>query len=72
MFVCDNSGWLTADIEANGSVLRAALEDEQAEPVIRCAVLLAMSALAKGGTWPSAALQTMSALMERMRTELLM
>lgn len=50
MFVCDRQGAITADIEASGSVLRSALEDDRADAVIRCAVLMALSALAGGGS----------------------
>ena len=68
LFVCDHSG-ITADIEAGGSVLGDALDHEQADPVVRCAVLMALSALAEGGTWPSAVLACMSGFMDTMRTE---
>ena len=67
LLVCDNEGLLTADIEANGPVLGAALENEYAETVVRCAVLLAMSALAQGGSWPTAALEYMSEFMAAMK-----
>ncbi len=70
MFVCDRQGAITADIEASGSVLRSALEHERADAVIRCAVLMAISALAGGGGWPSAALASMAEFMSAMRNEL--
>ncbi len=69
LFVCDNYGKITADIEASGPVLRAALEGEQAECVVRCAVLMALSALAEGGDWPTAALESMSSFMASMKQE---
>ncbi|MBP1686313.1 MAG: hypothetical protein H6Q33_2456 [Deltaproteobacteria bacterium] len=70
MFVCDRQGAITADIEASGSVLRSALEHERADAVIRCAVLMAISALAGGGSWPAAALASMAEFMSAMREEL--
>ncbi len=69
LFVCDSSGWITADIETSGTVLRAALSHEQAESVVRCAVLMALSALAQGGGWPTAVLEYMLAFMTSMKNE---
>ena len=69
LFVCDTDGGITADIEALGPVLGAALDHEQADSVIRCAVLMGLSALAEGGEWPAAVLQCMSAFMAGMRHE---
>jgi len=71
LFVCDDNGCITADIEASGTVLRDALEHEQADPVVRCAVLMALSALAQGGTWPSAVLECMWGFMVAMRSGML-
>jgi hypothetical protein len=67
--VCVSGGYITADIEANGAVLEAALEQEKAEPVMRCAVLMTLSALAEGGPWPNAVLEAMAAFMARMNNE---
>lgn len=69
LFVCDTGGTITADIEASGPVLGAALEDDQAECVLRCAVLMALSVLAEGGDWPTAALQAMFEFMSSMKRE---
>ena len=69
LLVCDNSGRITADIETTGPVLGDALDHEQAECVVRCAMLMALSALAQGGGWPTAVLETMTAFMTSMRTE---
>ena len=70
LFVCDHEGRITADIEASGAVLREALDHEQADTVVRCAVLMALSALAEGGTWPTAVLECMSGFMDAMRAEM--
>jgi hypothetical protein len=70
LMVSDQSGRVTVEIETSGPVLGAALEDQQAEPVVRCAVLMALSALAEGGGWPTAALQTFAGFMASMKTEI--
>ncbi len=67
LFVCDTIGRITADIEAAGPTLRAALDHEQADSVIRCAVLMGLSALAEGGEWPAALLEFMTAFMSNMK-----
>lgn len=67
LFVCDS--WITVDIEADGPVLGAALECENAESVIQCANLMALSVLAEGGRWPTALLECMEHFMSSMRTE---
>jgi hypothetical protein len=69
LFVCDTEGAITVDIETRGAVLRQALEDEQADAVVRCAVLMALCALAEGGSWPTAALESMADFMSAMRQE---
>ena len=70
LFVGDEQGWITADVATSGSTLTEALEHPQAEAVIRCALLMALCALAEGGGWPEAALQNMCYFMERMSQEL--
>jgi hypothetical protein len=69
LIVCDDQGRITADIEASGTVLSDALDHEQAQSVVRCAVLMALSALAEGGEWPVAVLECMSSFMDTMRAE---
>jgi len=69
LIVCDTAGWITVEIEADGPVLGAALEHEKAESVVRCAVLMALSALAEGGGWPTSVLQNMSRFMAGMKDE---
>jgi hypothetical protein len=70
LFVCDTEARITADIDADAPVLAEALEHANAEPVIRCAVLMALSALAEGGDWPHAALADMARFMGTMRDRL--
>jgi len=69
LIVCDTTGWITVEIEADGPVLGAALEHEKAESVVRCAVLMALSALAEGGAWPTSVLQNMAGFMTSMKDE---
>jgi hypothetical protein len=66
-FVYDAMDGITIDIEASSRVLGAALEHEDAESVIGCAVLMALSALAQGGGWPGAALDSMWMFMSGMK-----
>jgi hypothetical protein len=70
LFICDAAGMVTADIEAVGIHLDDALDHEQAETVVRCAMLMALSTLLEGGDWPSNALETMASFMTRMRDEI--
>ena len=69
LLVCDNSGWITVEIEADGPVMGAALEHDKAEPLIRCAVFMALSALAEGDSWPTVLLESMAGFMSDMRDE---
>jgi hypothetical protein len=69
LFVCDNAGWVTAEIETSGPILGDALEHDQAESVVRCAMLMAVSALAEGGVWPAALLQAMAGFMRCMKDD---
>jgi hypothetical protein len=69
LILSENGGRITADIETNGPVLGDALRHEQAESVVRCAMLMAVSALAEGGTWPAAVLQCMAGFMADMKDQ---
>ena len=70
LFVADDQGWITADIATSSPTLQAALEHEQAEAVIRCALLMVLCALAQGGGWPDAVLEQMSTFMAYMSREI--
>ena len=63
----DDGGWMTADIEVNGPVLGAALERKDAESIVRCAIMMALSALAADDAWPSELMQAMARFMSNMR-----
>ncbi len=72
LFVCDDENKITVEVEVGGPVLRAALESDEADDVIRCAVLMALSALIEGGEWPTAALDAMSVFMTQMKADVRM
>ena len=69
-FRCDRAGDISAEIDVDNPFLATALEHEKAESVVRCAVLMALSALAEGGSWPANVLQAMAVFMERMKREI--
>lgn len=69
VFVCDSERMITAEVEVCGPVLRTALENDDAEDVICCAILMALSALTEGGDWPKAALESMGDFMAQMKAE---
>jgi len=50
--------------------MSAALEHDKAEPLIRCALFMALSALAEGENWPTALFQSMAGFMSVMKNEL--
>jgi len=66
LLVSVSGGYISADIQTNGSVLEEALQHAKADAVMRCAVLLALSALAEGDPWPNVALESMACFMSRM------
>jgi len=65
----DDSGWITADIEVHGPVLGAALEHKDAEPIVRCAIIMALSALAADDAWPKELMEAMARFMSGMRND---
>jgi hypothetical protein len=69
LFVCDDSGWITVDIEACGPVMAAALEHDKAESLVRCAIFMVLSALAEGDKWPTDLFQLMAGFMSSLRNE---
>ena len=65
----DDSGWMTADIEVNGPVLSTALEHKDAESIVRCALMMALSALAADDPWPRQLLESMARFLSSMRND---
>ena len=69
--ISDESGRFNFEVEVHGSVLEDAIDHSNAEEVLKCAFLLALSVLAQDGPWPGAALESMSSFMTDMRTSLI-
>ena len=66
-FITDNAGLFTCEVEAHGLVLEEAIEHDDAEEVLKCAVIIALSVLAQDGPWPDALMERMSSFMVDMK-----
>jgi len=69
--ISDKSGRFSLEVEVHGSVLESAIDHSNAEDVLRCAFLMALSVLAQDGPWPGAALESMSSFMTDMKSRLI-
>jgi hypothetical protein len=69
--ITDASGRFSLQVEVHGPVLEDAIDRANAEEVLKCAFLMALSVLAQDGPWPGAALESMSSFMHEMRTRLI-
>lgn len=69
--VIDDGGRFSIQLDVQGSVLEEAIEHENADEVIKCAIIIALSVLAQAGPWPGAALASMSSFMTDMKTTLM-
>ena len=69
--ISDDSGRFNLEVEVHGSVLEDAIDHSNAEEVLKCAFLMALSVLAQDGPWPGAALESMSTFMTDMRSRLI-
>ncbi|MBX3026886.1 hypothetical protein KF840_18415 [bacterium] len=69
--ISDESGRFNFEVEVHGTVLEGAIGHNDAEEVLKCALIMALSVLAQDGPWPTAALQSMSTFMTDMRTSLI-
>lgn len=58
-------------VEIHDTLLEEAIGHDNAEDVLRCAFILALSVLAQDGPWPGAALHSMSDFMTEMRSTLI-
>ena len=63
--ISDDSGRFNFEVEVHGTVLEDAIDHNNAEEVLKCALILALSVLAQDGPWPTAALESMSDLHDR-------
>jgi hypothetical protein len=68
--ITDKSGRFSLQVEVHGSVLEDAIDHSNAEEVLKCAFLMALSVLAQDGPWPGAALESMSSFMTDMKSRL--
>ncbi len=69
--ITDESGRFSLEVEVHGSVLEHAIDHSNAEDVLKCAFLMALSVLAQDGPWPGAALESMSTFMTEMKSYLI-
>lgn len=67
----DDSGRFRLQVEVHGTVLEEAMDRRNADEVLKCALLLALSVLAEDGPWPGAALESMATFMTHMRSRLI-
>ncbi|MGH7786714.1 MAG: hypothetical protein ACRERC_07595 [Candidatus Binatia bacterium] len=69
--ITDNCGRFNFEVEVHGAVLEDAIDHSNAEEVLKCAVIMALSVLAQDGPWPGAALESMSTFMTEMKSRLI-
>ena len=69
--IIDESGRFNFEVEVHGTVLENAIDHSNAEDVLKCAFLMALSVLAQDGPWPGAAMESMSSFMTDMRSRLI-
>ncbi len=59
------------EINVDNPTVRAALDQNGATALLRCAVATALSALAMGDNWPDRALKSLADLLQEMKCEVL-
>jgi hypothetical protein len=69
--ISDTAGMFSCELEVHGTVLREALEHQRAEELLRCAVIVALSALAQDAPWPDRAMESLADFMLEMRERVL-
>jgi len=67
----DREGRFSLHVEIHDEMLEEAIGHDNAEDVLKCAFILALSVLAQDGPWPGAALHSMSSFMDEMRSTLI-
>lgn len=65
--IADTAGLFTCELEVQGPVLGEALQHQRADELLRCAVIVALSALAQDAPWPDRALDSLAQFMIEMR-----
>lgn len=69
--ISDTRGRFSLHVEIHDRMLETAISHHNAEDVLKCAFILALSVLAQDGPWPGAALLSMSSFMDEMRATLI-
>jgi hypothetical protein len=69
--ITDTAGMFSCELEVHGRVLGEALEHQRAEELLRCAVIVALSALAQDAPWPDRAMESLADFMVEMRARVL-
>lgn len=70
-FIADDEGLFSCELEVHGPVLRQALAHDRAEELLRCAVIVALSALAQDEPWPDRAMASLADFMVEMRDRIM-
>jgi len=68
--IADTAGLFTCELEVHGAILGEALEHDRAEELLRCAVIVALSALAQDAPWPDRAMDSLADFMVTMREQI--
>jgi hypothetical protein len=67
----DERGRFSLHVEIHDTMLEEAIGHDNAEDVLKCAFILALSVLTQAGPWPGAALHSMSSFMTEKRSTLI-
>lgn len=68
--IADAMGLFTCEVEVHGAILGEALEHDRADELLRCAVIVALSALAQDAPWPERAMDSLADFMVAMREQI--
>ena len=69
--ITDPAGLFSCEVEVCGPVLHDALQHRHAEELLRCAMIMALAALAQDAPWPDRALESMADFMVEMRARVI-
>lgn len=68
--ITDPAGLFSCELEVRGRVLGEALEHQHADELLRCAMIVALSALAQDAPWPDRAMASLADFMVEMRARI--
>ncbi len=66
-FIADTNGFFSCELEVHGLVLDEALDRQNADEVLACAVIVALSVLAEGEPWVDGLMDSLAKFMTDMR-----